>query len=94
MTREQFLKLQFPNLPYCHTGFKRGASNQFWESFHYRKSSTEKQLNFFWSNDECVSIGLYDGKEPSPWKNNITILTRTKHFTQEDLTNYCNEYLK
>lgn len=94
MTRQQFLKLEFPNLPYCEFGLKRGPSNQFWESFHYKNANTQKQLNVFWHNDECVSIGLYNGKEPNSFDNNKTILKRTENFTQDDLTNYCNLYLK
>ncbi len=94
MTREQFLKLEFPNLPYCEFGLKRGPSNKFWESFHYRNASSQKQLNVFWSNDEKVSIGLYDKKESNPWKKNVTILKNTENFTQQDLNNYCNLHLK
>jgi len=81
------------NLPYCEYGLKSTIGNQFWESFHYKNSSTGVQLNVFWQSDNKVSVGVFDPRITHKFDRNKTVLERTGKFNNEILESYCRKYL-
>jgi len=103
MTRGSFLKLKIPNLPYCHFPY-RGASNQFWESFHIYNTNKRVQINVYWKNcgystavnnsDEGeVSVSLHDEKIKNPWKQKKLVMESTKRFSNKKFINVFKEIM-
>ena len=91
VSRSAFLKLKFPNLPYCHFGLKRGSSSKWHESWHYRNADTKVQVNVFWSWDGVVTIGVYDPRRIERRKNSTECITR--EINDEIIEKYCREFL-
>ena len=91
VSRSAFLKLKFPNLPYCHFGLTRGSSSKWHESFHYRNASTKVQLNVFWEWYGSVTIGVYDPRRKGKRKNSTEYIVR--EINDEMIEKYCREFL-
>jgi hypothetical protein len=92
ITKAAFLKLKFPVLPYCIP--KRGPSTKYNESFHIENQETKTTLNFWWDNDNTISIGVYYGNEPNSFKKNVTIATKIKIISESEIVDLCEKYLK
>ena len=91
VSRSAFLKLKFPNLPYCHFGLKRGSSSKWHESWHYKNASTKVQVNVFWAWDGVVTIGVYDPRRTEKRKNSTEYIAR--EINDEIIEKYCREFL-
>jgi hypothetical protein len=91
MTNSNFLKINFPVLPYCI--FNRGPSTRFNESFHINNSNTGIHLNIYWRDDELVIVSIFSEKETNPWNKNNEVY-RGKDFNSLIANNLCNQYLK
>ena len=91
ITRANFLKTRFPILPYCE--FKRGPSTQFNESIHIHNKNTGIILNFYWRNDDTVSVGRTQLKETNPFKKADIVLETTKKFNQNTIIDLCSRFL-
>lgn len=91
-TRHDFLSLKFPILPYCEYG--RGPSTKFNESCHIEKRNTKITLNFWWRDDNTISVSTFDAKEPNPRKNNISIISNVGYLSPDDINKLCEKFLK
>ena len=89
--RSAFLKFNFPILPYCE--IKKGPSTQFNESIHIHNKSTGIILNFYWRNDDTVSVGITQLKETNPFKKSDTVLETTQKFNQDTIIDLCGRFL-
>lgn len=91
VTREAFLKFDFPILPYCEE--RRGPSTQFNESVHIQNRDTGISLNFYWRNDNTVSVGKTNSKEKNMFKKFDTVLATTSEFNQDIIIDLCKRFL-
>lgn len=89
--RSAFLKFNFPILPYCDV--KRGPSTQFNESIHIHNKNTGIILNFYWRDDDTVSVGRTNLKETNPFKKADTVLETTPKFNQDIIIDLCSRFL-
>jgi hypothetical protein len=91
ISREGFLLIKLPNLPYCE--YSRGPSTSFNESFHIQNKNTGVCINLWWRSDNTISVGLYKGKEKNPWKKTDTLVQAAKNLSQKKISSICVEYL-
>lgn len=89
--RSAFLNINFPLLPYCEVG--RGPSTKFNESFHIRNNNTKITLNFWWRDDNSVSVSSYNAKETNPWLKNQSIVNWSKTLSNDEIVKLCERYL-
>lgn len=89
--RSAFLKFNFPILPYCEV--KRGPSTQFNESIQIQNRNTGIILNFYWRNDDTVSVGRTQLKETNPFKKADIVLETTNKFNQNTIIELCTQFL-
>ena len=89
--RSAFLKFNFPILPYCE--IKRGPSTQFNESIHIENRNTGIILNFYWRNDDTVSVSRTNLKETNPFKKADIVLETTPKFNQDTIIDLSSRFL-
>lgn len=91
VTRHKFLSSKFPVFPY--SDIKRGPSTKFNESMHLMNQNTGILLNFYWNDDNTVSVGKTDTKEKSPFKSHSVVLQRSKKFNDKVIADLCASFL-
>lgn len=89
--RSAFLQFKFPILPYCEV--KRGPSTKFNESFHIENRNTKITLNFWWRDDDSVSVCSYNANETNPFLKNQSIINWSKTLSNDEIVKLCNRYL-
>ena len=108
MTRENFLKLKIPNLPYYAfhlDNICRTISSEYYETIHFKNVKKNWQINIWWSKCNltgnknmsdigAVTVSYYDKNEKNPFKKSHELNESDKHFTQEKLTQLIKEILK
>jgi hypothetical protein len=92
MTRNDFLNLNFPLLPYCEP--KRHPSTQFNEGFGFTNKYIGITLNFGYRCDDTVSVWYFNHKEKNPYEKYKTIIEKTEELSNEQINEICNKYLK